>query len=228
MTCNNCEAENPPGRSTCTMCHESLTDGTVPQDVKAALGLTDNQFLGLTKKLQREPGSSLYLTWNKSRKEKKCGAPPFDLKDIPFSEWANLLEEIPTDTFALSSDLEVDALKGDGSLFIRNTSKQKHAKGVSTPIGEAIISIVVYPTASQEDVCLDLHVSSANEVVSVARDFLHNPHEILTRYDWRPSPLMTKRQPNSSPPKTSGNTNSPSYIAPVTTTTYFVSEDFEF
>lgn len=234
MTCINCEAENPPGRSTCTMCSQTLSDGTISTSAateefsdNTRFALSENQYAGLSKKLKREPGSSLYVTWGKSRKEKKAGAPPVDLKDIAFSEWTKLFSELPADSFAFSSDLEVDPLKGDGSLLVRNTSTEKPKKGMPIPFGPAIISIVVYPTSLQEDVCLDLHVASAKEVADVARDFLRNPHELLNRYDWQPSPLMTKHQPKSSPPQKPNNANS-SYIAPVAPTTYFISEDLEF
>ena len=189
--------------------------------------LTDNQYEGLTKKLKREPGSSLYVTWNKSRKEKKTNAPPIDLKEIEFSEWAKLFDELPIGAFALSSDLEVDILKGDGSILIRNAPTEKIKKGIPVPIGPAVISIVVYPTSSQEDVFLNLNVANAKELTEVARDFMHNPHELLTRYDWQPDPLMTKYQPKNPSPQASNNANS-SYVAPVVTTTYFISEDFEF
>ena len=67
---------------------------------------------------------------------------------------------------------------------------------------------------------LDLPISSIDQVVEVAYDFLHRPSELLDLYSW----IDFVDRPHQTPT----SPNSQTYIAPVVTTTFFIREDFEF
>ena len=210
MICTKCEADNPPGRSTCTACSQPLSQSDVT--------------FNLPKMFLREPASSLYVIRSLSFKEMSNGVPPLDLRNVPCSDWPNLFDELRSVQFALCSNLhpELDAMvtSNDGFLFIQNNSKLKFKKNKPFPVGPATITVQIPDAPSGEVLALDLKVANSTEVANVAKTFFEHPRELLTRHNWQPYDDGSSGGSNPSAGQSTG-------LSAVPITTYFVTDGFE-
>ena len=219
MFCVNCEADNPPGRSTCTMCREPLGKGA-----KSATKITKKNKPFVPKLLSREPESSLYLVsmvpnpqpiknlWGKVKSIPEPSLHGLDLATLPKPEWAQVLKQIADEGhhhWGLSSRpvKDFDQLIDDGiGIF-----------------GFYVLSDCHVELPDLEDktrTVFDLTISGIDHAVEVSYDFYSRPTELLDLHPW--INFADKPQPPSS------NSNGASSVAPVVTTTFFISEGFEF
>jgi hypothetical protein len=76
-------------------------------------------------------------------------------------------------------------------------------------------------TGSINELTMDL--SSTLDIVDVCFDFLHRPAELLDLYSWKLNEVDVSTQPSAS-----SDSSQAAYVAPVVTTTFIVTEGFDF
>ena len=221
MTCSSCEADNPPGRSTCTMCNQSLDQSAKPDHVI----VKKNESL-VPKLLSREPGSPLYVIvdpenfektsfWGKKKETTEVNPHGLDLSTLDKSSWAELFTRIieKNTSFALSSYmsssldkmLDLNGVRDKIGLFMLG-SKELHLEFPDAPNGLAYV--------------FDLPILKIDEAVEVAYDFFLRPSELLDLHNWIPF--------DNTPEPPSTSSNRAAYVAPITTTTFIATDGFEF
>jgi hypothetical protein len=218
MVCANCEADNPPGRSTCTMCREPLAKGA-----KSAGKITKKNKPFVPKLLSREPESSLYLVtmdpnpqpiknlWGKVKSIPEPSLHGLDLATLPRSEWARTFIQVSNEGhhhWGLSSKpvKDFEQLIDDGL-------------GIFGFIGLSDCHIELPDIEDQLRTVFELAISGVDHAVEVAFDFFTRPTELLELHAW--INFADKPEPPSS------NSNRAAYVAPMVTTTFFVTEGFD-
>jgi hypothetical protein len=218
MVCASCEADNPPGRSTCTMCREPLAKGA-----KSAGKITKKNKPFVPKLLSREPESSLYLVtmdpnpqpiknlWGKVKSIPEPSLHGLDLATLPRSEWARTFIQVSNEGhhhWGLSSKpvKDFEQLIDDGL-------------GIFGFIGLSDCHIELPDIEDQLRTVFELAISGVDHAVEVAFDFFTRPTELLELHTW--INFADKPEPPSS------NSNRAAYVAPMVTTTFFVTEGFD-
>ena len=220
MICVSCEAKNPPGRSTCTMCREPLAKGA-----KSATKITKKKQDFVPELLSRTPDSPLYVIvdperfeksnfWGKKVATTEVSPHGLDLATIDKREWGELFARIieKNTNFALSSHmapsldslLDLDGLRDKVGLFM---------------LGSKELHLELHDANHKNVTVLDLPISNIDQAVEVAFDFLHRPSDLLDLYSWIDY--------NDRPQQTPVSPNQSTYVAPVVTTTFFIGEGFE-
>lgn len=218
MICLSCNGENPPGRSTCTMCREPLG-----KSAKSATKITKKSKPFVPKLLSREPESSLYLVtmdpnpqpiknlWGKVKSIPEPSLHGLDLATLPRSEWARTFIQVSNEGhhhWGLSSKpvKDFEQLIDDGL-------------GIFGFIGLSDCHIELPDIEDQLRTVFELAISGVDHAVEVAFDFFTRPTELLDLHAW--INFADKPEPPSS------NSNRATYVAPMVTTTFFVTEGFD-
>ena len=221
MNCLRCQADNPPGRSTCTMCSQPFG-----ARAKSEKNITKDKQAFVPELLSRAPGSALYVIvdperfektnfWGKKVATTEVNPHGLDLATIDKREWRELFARIieKNTNFAISSHmapsldemLDLDGVRDKVGLFM---------------LGSKELHLELHDGDHRNVTVLDLPISSIDQVVEVAYDFLHRPSELLDLYSW----IDYSDRPEQKPAGPNSSTN----VATVVTTTFFISEDFEF
>ena len=219
MVCASCQADNPPGRSTCTMCREPLG-----KSVKSAGKINKKSQSFVPALLSREPESSLYLVtmdpnpqpiknlWGKVKSIPEPSLHGLDLATLPRPEWAQVINQVANEGhhhWGLSSRpvKDFEQLIDD-------------RLGIFGFLGLSECHMELPDLEDQTRTVFELAISGIDHAVQVAYDFFARPTEILDLHPW--VNYADKPQPPSS------NSNRNTYVAPVVTTTFFVTEGFDF
>lgn len=218
MICTKCESENPPGRSTCTMCSQPLNQVAKSDHM---ITMTDQSFV--PRLLSREPGSPLYVVvdpenfektsfWGKKKETTEVNPHGLDLSILDKSSWAELFTKIGKNYFALSSFMMP-------SLQDMLEREEKTYVGLFL-LSETLLTLELPDTGEEYGSVFDLTVTNVNQAIEVASDFLHRPSQLLELHAWVNF--------NDKPDAPSSNSSRAAYVAPITTTTFIATDGFEF
>lgn len=218
MVCSSCEADNPPGRSTCTMCREPLG-----KSAKSAGKITKKKHAKLPYLLSRTPGSPLFLIsmepnpqqvknfWGKVTSTPDPSLHGLDLSSLEKSEWAGVINKIAKEGHHF----------GISSILVNDFDQLIHdEKGLFAFTGIGDCQIELPDTSDGNGIVFNLAISSIEQAVEVTYDFFMRPDELLNLHDWIPF--------DNTPEPPSSNSNRNAYVAPVVTTTFIVTEGFDF
>jgi hypothetical protein len=200
------------------MCREPLAKGA-----KSAGKITKKNKPFVPKLLSREPESSLYLVtmdpnpqpiknlWGKVKSIPEPSLHGLDLATLPRSEWARTFIQVSNEGhhhWGLSSKpvKDFEQLIDDGL-------------GIFGFIGLSDCHIELPDLEDQLRTVFELEISGVDHAVEVAFDFFTRPTELLELHAW--INFADKPEPPSS------NSNRAAYVAPMVTTTFFVTEGFD-
>ena len=226
MICTKCDAENPPGRSTCTMCSQPLG-----QSAKSESKITKKKQAFVPELLSRAPGSPLYIIrsepnpqpvkniWGKVKSYPEPSLHGLDLSTLEKRDWFQVFYSVfrSKESFGISSRIVNDF----DELITQKRGIFAFAAPYLQRMGEVNECHLEFPDAPKgmADV-LDLPISNIDQAIEVTYDFFMRPDELLDLYDWIPF--------DNGPEPPSTNSSRTAYVAPITTTTFIATDGFEF